>query len=78
MIDLMETIVKAIVDNPNDVVIKEVEGVTTSIIELHVAKEDLGKVIGKQGRIAQAIRIILIAASARFKKKFVLEIVEED
>ena len=76
MKDLIKYIAKALVDNPEDVEISEVEGNQTSVIELKVAKEDLGKVIGKQGRTARAMRTILSAASAKIKKRTVLEIIE--
>jgi predicted RNA-binding protein YlqC (UPF0109 family) len=76
MKDLIEYIAKALVDNPDDVMVAEVTGNQTSVLELKVAKEDLGKVIGKQGRTARAMRTILSAASAKVKKRTVLEIVE--
>jgi hypothetical protein len=74
--DLIEYIAKSLVDNPEEVVVKEVEGEQTSVIELRVAKEDLGKVIGKQGRTARAMRTILGAASTKDRKRAVLEILE--
>ena len=74
--ELIEYIAKALVDRPEEVRVSEIEGEKTSVIELSVAKEDLGKVIGKQGRTANAIRVILGAASAKLKKHSVLEIVE--
>jgi predicted RNA-binding protein YlqC (UPF0109 family) len=76
MKDLIKYIAKALVDNPDAVTVSEVEGNQTSVLELKVAKEDLGKVIGKQGRTARAMRTILSAASAKVKKRTVLEIVE--
>jgi len=76
MKELIEYIAKSLVDNPDEVSVAEVEGDTASVIELRVAKEDLGKVIGKQGRTARAIRTILSAASTRGQKRAVLEIVE--
>jgi hypothetical protein len=76
MKDLITYIAKALVDNPEDVSVNEVEGNQTSVLELKVAKEDLGKVIGKQGRTARAMRTILSAASAKVKKRTVLEILE--
>lgn len=76
MKELIEYIAKALVDNPDAVEVSEVEGSKTSVLELKVAKEDLGKVIGKQGRSARAMRTILSAASAKLKKRTVLEIVE--
>ncbi len=76
MKDLIKYIAQALVDNPESVEVSEVEGNQTSVIELKVAKEDLGKVIGKQGRTARAMRTILSAASAKIKKRTVLEIIE--
>ena len=76
MRDLIYTIAKALVDYPDQVTVDEVEGNQTSVLELKVAKEDLGKVIGKQGRTARAMRTILSAASAKIKKRTVLEIIE--
>jgi uncharacterized protein len=76
MKDLIEYIAKALVDAPDQVKVTEVEGEKTSVIELTVAKEDLGKVIGKQGRTARAIRTILSAASTKIRKRSVLEIIE--
>jgi predicted RNA-binding protein YlqC (UPF0109 family) len=74
--ELVHQIAEAIVDNPEMVSVFEIEGQQTTVLELKVAKEDLGKVIGKQGRNAQAIRTILSAVSAKLKKRMVLEIVE--
>ena len=76
MKELITYIAKALVDNPDKVNVSEVEGNQTSVLELKVAKEDLGKVIGKQGRTARAMRTILSAASAKIKKRTVLEIIE--
>ncbi len=76
MKELVEYIAKALVDNPEEVVVSEVSGDQTSVLELKVAKEDLGKVIGKQGRSARAMRTILSAASTKLKKRTVLEIIE--
>jgi hypothetical protein len=76
MKELIEYIAKLLVDNPEEVSVTEIEGEQTSVIELKVAKEDLGKVIGKQGRTARAMRTILGAASAKMKKRSVLEILE--
>jgi len=76
MKELIEYIAKALVDSPDDVVVMEVEGEITSVIELKVAKSDLGKVIGKQGRTARAMRTILSAASTKLNKRAVLEILE--
>lgn len=76
MKDLIAYIAKALVDKPEEVVVTEIRGQQTSVIELKVAKEDLGKVIGKQGRTARAIRTILNGASAKIKKRSALEIIE--
>jgi predicted RNA-binding protein YlqC (UPF0109 family) len=76
MKDLVKYIAQALVDYPEQVVVTEVVGNQTSVLELKVAKEDLGKIIGKQGRTARAIRTILSAASAKIKKRTVLEIIE--
>jgi predicted RNA-binding protein YlqC (UPF0109 family) len=76
MKELITRIAKALVDNPDQVMVSEVEGNQTSVLELKVAKEDLGKVIGKEGRNARAMRTILSAASAKLKKRTVLEILE--
>lgn len=76
MKELVKYIAQALVDNPDAVEVSEIEGTQTSVLELKVAKEDLGKVIGKQGRSARAMRTILSAASAKLKKRTVLEIVE--
>ena len=77
MKDLITYIAKALVDNPEEVTVSEVVGDQTSVLELKVAKEDLGKVIGKQGRTARAMRTLLSASSAKIRKRTVLEIVEE-
>lgn len=74
--ELVELMAKALVDSPEQVKVAEIEGEKTSVIELSVAKEDLGKVIGKQGRTARAMRTILSAASTKVKKRAVLEIIE--
>jgi predicted RNA-binding protein YlqC (UPF0109 family) len=76
MKELISYIAQALVDRPEEVNVTEVEGDQTSVLELKVAKEDLGKVIGKQGRTARAMRTILSAASAKLKKRSVLEIIE--
>ncbi|MCD4676898.1 MAG: KH domain-containing protein [Desulfobacula sp.] len=76
MKELIEYIAKALVDNPDQVYVSEVTGEQTSVLELKVAKEDLGKVIGKQGRSARAMRTILSAASTKLRKRTVLEIIE--
>ena len=74
--ELIEYIAKSLVDNPDQVQVNEVGGEQTTVFELRVAKEDLGKVIGKQGRTARAIRTILSASSTKLKKRSVLEILE--
>jgi len=76
MKDLIAHIAKALVDKPEEVVVTEIEGQQTSVIELKVAKEDLGKVIGRQGHTAQAIRTILNAGSKKIGKRFILELIE--
>ncbi|HEX9723715.1 MAG TPA: KH domain-containing protein [Vicinamibacteria bacterium] len=76
MKELLELIAKALVDNPDAVSVSEVGGEQTTILELRVAQEDLGKVIGKQGRTARAIRTILSAAGMKLRKRFHLEIIE--
>ena len=76
MKDLIVYIAKALVDKPEEVFVTEIEGEQTSVIELRVAKEDLSKVIGKQGRTARAMRTILSASSAKLRKRSVLEIIE--
>jgi predicted RNA-binding protein YlqC (UPF0109 family) len=73
---LIEVIAKSLVDFPEQVGINEVAGENTTVIELKVAKEDLGKIIGKQGRTARAIRTVLNGASTKLKKRTVLEIIE--
>ncbi|MBM4272336.1 MAG: KH domain-containing protein [Deltaproteobacteria bacterium] len=76
MKELIKYIAQSLVDNPEQVEVSEVLGEQTSVIELRVAKEDLGKVIGKQGRTAKAMRTILSAASTKMRKRAVLEIIE--
>ena len=76
MIELVESIAKALVDHPNDVYVNEVEGRQSIIIELKVAPEDMGKVIGKQGRIAKAIRTVVKAAASKDNKRVVVEIIQ--
>lgn len=76
MKELIKYIAQALVDRPEFVEVNEIEGEQTSVIELKVAKEDLGKVIGKQGRTARAMRTILSAASTKIRKRSVLEIIE--
>ena len=74
MKDLVEVIAKALVDNPDEVVVTEKTEVKTVTVELHVAPSDMGKVIGKQGRIAKAIRSVVKAASSKDNKKVEVEI----
>jgi uncharacterized protein len=76
MKELIKSIAQSLVDHPEQVSVNEIEGSQTSVLELKVAKDDLGKIIGKQGRTAQAIRTVLSAASAKLKKRSVLEIIE--
>jgi predicted RNA-binding protein YlqC (UPF0109 family) len=76
MKDLVAYLAKALVDKPEEVVVTELEGAQTCVIELRVAKEDLGKIIGRQGRTASALRTILGAASKKMKKRSILEILE--
>ncbi len=77
MKELVEFMAKALVDNPDQVEVTEIAGRDTSVIELKVAKEDMGKIIGKKGRNAQAMRLILNAASAKVRKRVVLEIIDQ-
>lgn len=74
MKDLVEVIAKALVDHPDAVQVNEVEGERSIVVELRVAPEDMGKVIGKQGRIAKAIRTVVKAAATKDEKKVVVEI----
>ena len=76
MKDVLIQIVKALVDNPEQVQVNEIESARTVVLELRVAKNDLGKVIGKKGRTAHAIRTVLNAASGKVRKRYMLEIVE--
>ena len=76
MKDLIAVIAKALVDKPEEVVVTEIEGQQASVLELKVAKEDIGKIIGKHGRTAQAIRTILSAASTKIRKRCILELIE--
>lgn len=76
MKELVEIMAKALVDKPEEVEVTEIEGEQTTVVELKVAKDDLGKVIGKQGRTARAMRTILGAASTKIRKRSVLEIIE--
>ncbi|HML94508.1 MAG TPA: KH domain-containing protein [Thermodesulfobacteriota bacterium] len=74
--ELVSYIAKSLVDNPDKVEVREVAGEQTAVLELKVAPEDLGKIIGKQGKTAKAIRTILGAAAAKMKRRAVLEILE--
>ena len=74
--DLVEFMAKSLVDKPDEVEVTEIVGEQTTVVDLKVAKEDLGKVIGKQGRTARSMRTILNAASTKLHKRSVLEIVE--
>ena len=76
MKDLITCIAKALVDNPEEVVVTEIKGARSSVIELKVAKEDIGKIIGKHGRTVVAIRTNLSAASMKLKKRCVLDLLE--
>ncbi len=76
MKELLELIAKALVDDPDEVSVSVVEGEQTTILELRVAQDDLGKVIGKQGRTARAIRTLLSAGGTKLGKRFHLEIIE--
>jgi predicted RNA-binding protein YlqC (UPF0109 family) len=76
MKELVELIARALVDTPDKVKVKEIESAQATVLELRVADGDLGKVIGKQGRTARAIRTILNASGTKLKKRFVLEILE--
>jgi len=75
--ELVELIAKSLVDDPDRVQVFQIDGEQSSIIELKVAPEDVGKIIGKQGRNVQAIRIILGAAGMKLKKRFILELIEQ-
>ena len=76
MKDLIIEIVQALVDQPGEVSVNEIGGSHTTVLEVRVAKTDMGKIIGKQGRTAQAMRTILSAASGKTRKRYILEIVE--
>lgn len=76
MKELVEAIAKALVDNPDQVAVRAVEGEQVTVLELRVDATDLGKVIGKQGRTAKAIRTLLGAAGMKLRKRFTLEILE--
>mgnify|MGYP001312206264 CR=1 FL=1 len=77
MKELVQFLARYLVNNPDEVEVKETQGDTASILELKVAREDLGRIIGKQGRTAKSIRTILNAAASRRNRKVVLEIVED-
>ena len=77
MKELVQFLARQLVNNPDAVEVRETQGETASVLELKVAKEDLGRIIGKQGRTAKSIRTILNAAASRANRKVVLEIVEE-
>ena len=76
MKQLIEDIAKALVDIPEEVAVRAVEGEQVTVLELKVAPSDLGKVIGKQGRTARSIRTILVAAGMKLNRRFTLEILE--
>ncbi|HEA68084.1 MAG TPA: KH domain-containing protein [Desulfobacterales bacterium] len=76
MKDLIKYIVRALVDHPEQIEISETTGKQVTILELKVAKADMGKIIGKQGRNARALQVIVGAASAKVKKRTILEIIE--
>jgi predicted RNA-binding protein YlqC (UPF0109 family) len=76
MRELVEQIAKSLVDNPDQVSVRAIEGEQVTVLELRVAPTDLGKVIGKQGRTARSIRTILGAAGMKMRKRFTLEILE--
>ena len=76
MKSLVEAMTKALVDSPEEVVVEEVAGERTTVFELRVAKSDIGKVIGKQGNTARAMRTIMSAAGSKLGKRCVLEILE--
>ena len=74
--EVVETIAKALVDYPEEVAVREIDGEAATVLELRVSPQDLGKVIGKQGRTARAIRTLLRAAGMKLRKRFVLDILE--
>ena len=76
MKELVEYMAKALVDNPDQVNVKQIEGESSVILELQVAQEDMGKVIGKQGRIAKAIRTVVNAAAIKDNKRVMVEIIQ--
>lgn len=77
MKELVQVIAKSLVDNPSEVHVNEVQGEQSVVLELRVAPEDMGKVIGKQGKVAKAIRTVVKAASLNVDKKIVVEILDE-
>jgi len=77
MKELVQLLARSLVNHPDAVEVKEIQGDTASVLELRVAKEDLGRIIGKQGRTAKSIRTILNAAASRANRRIVLEIIEE-
>ena len=77
MKELVETIARALVDRPDDVQVRTLGGAQVTVLELRVHSEDLGKVIGRQGRTAKAIRTVLSAAGTKMRKRFTLEILED-
>lgn len=78
MKELVEHLAKSLVNNPKEVAVSEVRGESADVLELRVAKEDLGRIIGKQGRTAKSMRTLLNAAASRTNRKVVLEIIEEE
>ena len=76
MKELLEVIAKALVDSPEDVHVNEIEGDKSTILELSVAQDDMGKIIGKQGRIAKSIRTLIKASSVKNNKRVIVEIIE--
>jgi len=76
MKELLTKIAKALVDNPEEVEVNEIEGEKSIILELQVAEEDMGKIIGKQGRIVKAIRVVIKAAALKKSKRVVVEIIQ--
>lgn len=77
MKELVEFVAKALVNNENEVRVTEIEGSQTNIIELKVAKEDVGKIIGRQGRTADAIRTVLNCSAAKTNKRYILQIIDD-
>ena len=78
MKELVETVIKSLVDNPDEVKVNQIDGENSTIMEVRVAQSDLGKVIGKQGRTAMAIRTILSAIGMKERRRYNLEILEPD